>query len=82
MRVFTRSLRAAITSALLSNGRFIFSGTNGFPWDAYYLLSSTNLASGNWTLEATNTFDVNGSFFITNAVTPGAPQKFYRLQLQ
>lgn len=73
----------AITdSALLNGGRFVFSGTNGFAGDNYYLLSSTNLASGNWTVETTNAFDANGVFSTTNSVTPGAPQKFYRLQLQ
>ncbi|HXI71748.1 MAG TPA: hypothetical protein VNN22_15440, partial [Verrucomicrobiae bacterium] len=46
-----------ITNALLNNGQFVISGTNGFAGDNYYLFSSTNLASGKWTLEATNIFD-------------------------
>jgi hypothetical protein len=71
-----------ITNALINNGQFILSGTNGFDGDNYYLLSSTNLALGNWAMEATNAFDATGSFSITNTVAPGAPQKFYRLQLQ
>jgi hypothetical protein len=68
--------------ALLNGGQFVLSGSNGFAGDNYYLLSSTNLALGHWTLETTNTFDANGAFSATNRVTPGAPQKFYRLQLQ
>lgn len=71
-----------ISSDSASGGNFIFSGTNGFPGDVYYLLSSTNLASGHWTLEVTNTFDANGAFSVTNTVAPRAPQEFYRLQLQ
>jgi hypothetical protein len=70
------------SSAMLNGGQFALSGTNGFAGDNYYLFSSTNLASGNWTVETTNTFDANGAFSLTNAVMPGAPQKFYRLQLQ
>jgi hypothetical protein len=71
-----------ITSVLLNDGRLVFSGTNGFAGDNYYLFTSTNLASGNWTLESSNTFDANGAFSITNTVAPGAPQEFYRMQLQ
>jgi hypothetical protein len=69
-------------SALLNGTQFILSGTNGFAGDNYYLLSSPNLASGQWTLETTGTFDASGAFSITNTVTPGASRKFYRLQLQ
>jgi len=71
-----------ISGVSSGGGNLVFSGTNGFPGDTYYLLSSTNLASGHWTLEATTTFDANGVFSVTNIVTKEAPQKFYRLQLQ
>lgn len=71
-----------ITSRALSGGQFVLSGTNGFAGDNYSLLSSTNLALGNWTLETTNAFDTDGVFSVTNAVIPGALQKFYRLQLR
>ncbi|MGH7954279.1 MAG: hypothetical protein ACREFE_20480 [Limisphaerales bacterium] len=73
-----------MNNVYFSNGKFIFSGTNGFAGVGYYVLSSTNLAlpSANWTRETTNNFDnANGFFSITNTVTPAA-QKFYRLQLQ
>jgi len=75
----------AMNSARFSNGKFIFSGTNGFAGVGYYILSSTNLALplSNWTREATNNFDsATGAFSITNTMAPGAAQKFYRLQLQ
>ena len=70
--------------ALLNNGQFVLSGTNGFAGDTYYVLWSTNLVSpsSNWMCVATNAFDATGSFSITNAVAPGLPQNFYRLQLQ
>jgi hypothetical protein len=68
----------------LGNGQFVFSGTNGFAGDTYYVLSSTNpaLPGGGWTLAGTNTFDGTGSFSITNVATSGVSQVFYRLQLQ
>jgi len=72
-----------ITAAASGQGKFIFSGTNGFPGDTFYLLSSTNLASpASWTLESSNAFDSNGSFSITNSMPPVTPQKYYRLKLQ
>lgn len=71
-----------ISNVSPDGGKLVFSGINGFSGDTYYLLSSTNLASGNWTLEATNMFDGNGAFSVTNTVPVGAPQKFYRLRLQ
>jgi len=71
-----------ITQALFGHGQLTLSGTNGFAGDTYYLQSSTNLASANWTTVATNTFAGTGPFTATNAVPTGAPQMFYRLQLQ
>jgi len=72
-----------VTSVMTGAGQFVFSGMNGFPGDTYYLLFSTNLVSpGSWTTESSNTFDANGLFSVTNVLKPGAPQKFYRLQLQ
>jgi hypothetical protein len=71
-----------ISSISPGGGKLIFSGTNCLPGDTYYLLASTNLLLGNWTLQNTNTFNTNGTFSITNTVTPGSPRTFYRLQLQ
>jgi hypothetical protein len=47
------------------------------------VLSSTNvsLTPPDWTRIATNQFDSNGAFAITNALNPALPQNFYRLQL-
>jgi hypothetical protein len=71
-----------ISSVSAGHGQFILSGTNGFPGDTYYVLTSTNVASSNWTFEGSNTFGTNGFFSVTNSIVPGAPQEFYRLQLQ
>jgi hypothetical protein len=71
-----------INSSSMNNGQLVFSGTNGYAGDTYYLLSSTNLASSNWTIVSTNTFSANGIFSITNSATPGSPQTFYQLELQ
>ncbi|MGH7988854.1 MAG: hypothetical protein ACREDS_01480 [Limisphaerales bacterium] len=71
-----------VTRVLFGNGQIVFSGTNGFAGDTYYLLSSTSLASGTWTTVATNTFISTGSFSVTNSVPTSASQMFYRLRLQ
>jgi hypothetical protein len=72
-----------ITDVHLAAGatNIVFSGTNGLVSGNYNVLSSTNLAQTNWTVEATGTFDGSGNFSVTNLITPGTPQKFYRLQL-
>ncbi len=71
-----------ITGTLVSGGNLIFSGTGGTPGWNYYVLTSTNLGSGQWTRLATNQFDPGGNFAVTNAINPGSPPTFYRLQLQ
>ncbi|HTV39737.1 MAG TPA: hypothetical protein VMF08_04120 [Candidatus Sulfotelmatobacter sp.] len=76
-------LPPVVTSVSSSHGQFVLSGTNGFAGDTFFLLAATNLASpGSWTIANSNTFGVNGVFSISNSVTPGSPQQFYRLQLQ
>jgi hypothetical protein len=77
-------LPPVINNTLSRNGQLIFSGTNGFAGDTYYVLSSTNLALPltRWTRTATNTFGGTGSFSVTNSASVGMPQSFYRLQLQ
>jgi autotransporter-associated beta strand protein len=67
--------------AAVAGTGLVFSGTNGMVNGTYHVLSSTNLTQTNWTVEATNTFDGSGNFSVTNAITPGTPQKFYRLQV-
>jgi autotransporter-associated beta strand protein len=66
-----------------SDGNLILSGSNGAPNGGYYLLAATNVALPmlNWTRIATNQFDANGTFAVTNPIAPATPQLFYRLQL-
>ena len=70
-----------IASATFSGGSLIFSGTNGLANATFYVLTSTNVAAplGTWTYASTNVFDANGRFGITNTISSGVPQKFYRL---
>jgi len=49
----------------------------------YWLRCTTNLAlpPTNWSVVATNPFDLNGNFSNQIPMTPGTPQVFYRLEL-
>jgi hypothetical protein len=69
---------------MVSDGNLIFSGTNGVSNASYIVLASTNVATllVNWTALVTNTFDANGAFYVTNTISSGTPQQFYRIQLQ
>jgi len=73
--------RPIITNIHLLSGttNIVFSGTNGL--GTFHVLSSTNLAQTNWTVETTGSFDGNGNFSVTNPIAPGYPHKFYRLQV-
>jgi hypothetical protein len=73
-----------ISSTKISGGNLIFSGTCGTTNGSYLVLTSTNLAVPlmNWTVSTTNNFDGTGGFSATNAIDPGTPQMFYRIQLQ
>lgn len=66
----------------LSDGNLIFSGTGGTAGGSFYVLTTTNLdiPLTNWVTLSTNSFGANGSFSVTNAVTPGTPQQFYRIE--
>ncbi len=61
----------------------IMRGSNGTANASYYLLAATNVAlpMTNWSRLATNQFDVNGGFSLTNAIDPAKNQLFYRLRL-
>ena len=84
---FTNNLAPASPVAVdvsLSVGSFVCSGSNGVPYEPYYVLASTNLGLPltNWTLVSTNAFDLNGNFNFTNPANPNSPQTFYILQEQ
>jgi hypothetical protein len=75
--------RPGIADVSVAGGNLVFSGTNGAPGTTSYVLSSTNVALpvNNWVRVATNVFNNDGRFSFTNAVNPGTPQQFFRLQL-
>ena len=62
-------------------GQFSFSGTNGFPGGTWHLLASSDLRAppADWTVVATNTFDLQGNFNSTNSLNPKLDRRFYRL---
>jgi len=70
------------TAQALSGTDLVLRGV-GHPAGTYLVVVSTNLLSpmANWMPIATNSFDsVTGQFSFTNALVPGNPQLFYRLQ--
>ena len=72
---------SAFTSA---NGSVIFSGMNGTPGKAYWILTGTNLTEpvANWMPVATNTIQGDGQFGFTNVIDLSQPQQFFILKLQ
>jgi hypothetical protein len=63
----------------------VLQGTGGPTNGGYYcwLRGSTNLALPltNWSIVATNPFDLYGNFSNQIPLMPGTPQQFYRLQM-
>ena len=67
-----------------SGTNLIFAGTNGPAGGTNYLVATTSLAApmSQWTRVATNQFDVSGNCLVTNAVSAGTAQQFFRVGLQ
>jgi autotransporter-associated beta strand protein len=65
----------------LSSGNLYLSGSNGVPGQTFYLLGTTNLATPltNWVVLATNAFDTNGEFSVTNNPAGNIAQQFFKL---
>ncbi len=72
----------AFTNVVLSGSNIIISGSGGSPSGTYFVLTATNLLTPliNWGVSSTNYYDSNGNFSVTNPVTVGTPQRFYRIQ--
>jgi hypothetical protein len=70
------------TNSMLRSTNFVLAGSGGDTNGAYALLTSTNLALPltNWTAAATNNFDGNGGFNLTNSMNSAGKQQFYALQ--
>ena len=72
-----------VTNVSLSGTNLILTGTNGSPTQTYYLLASSNLSQSltNWPRVTTSLFDSSGNFAVTNPLSPGFTQRFYRIQV-
>ena len=72
-----------ITNVWLATGGIAMSGTGGSNNGTYHLLASANLTtpSTSWPAIATNSFDANGNFALTNPILPGAGGQFFRLRI-
>lgn len=68
-----------VQTVQFSGDNLIFSGTNGVPNGGYLVLTSTNVAVSltSWAVVATNTFDVNGAFAVTNVINPATDKSFF-----
>jgi alpha-galactosidase len=75
------SPRAIIEKTAVGTGGIEMTGNGGLPNSTFYLLGSSNffLPANQWTTLATNHFDANGRFTLTNAINPVESQVFYRL---
>jgi len=73
-----------ISSVSMITTNIVISVSNGLAGARCHLLSSTNitLPVQNWQRIQTNVFNPDGSLVITNAVIPGEPYRFYRLQFE
>ena len=71
-----------ITQTLITGGNIVLRGTNGSPSGGYEILCATTLSlpSNQWSVIASNVFDLAGKFDFTNTSAAGSPQKFYRLR--
>ncbi len=69
-------------SVLIFGTNVVIAGNGGGTNATYAVLTSTNvtLPLSNWVSMATNPFGLGGSFSFTNPISPGTPQRFYRLR--
>jgi hypothetical protein len=76
------SSRPVIGKTTVSAGNLIFSGTGGVANGSYALLTTTNITTPatNWTSLITNSFGNTGAFSVTNTISTGTPQSFYRIK--
>jgi hypothetical protein len=83
LNVVSGPTQPVIGSTKASGGNLIFSGSGGTANGAYYVLTSTNLATPltNWMVLSTNQFDASGNFSTTNPISPTVPKQFYLIKL-
>jgi len=72
-----------IDSISVSGTNLFLRITDGLLGGAYEVLASTNIATPltNWTILSSGTFDWLGTTTITNAITAGEPERFFRARI-
>ena len=75
-------LPPAIGQIVIDGTNLIISGAGGIPGWNYSVLTATNLAAPVWMSVATNQFETDGTFLLTNPISSGSPQMYFRVQLQ
>ena len=62
----------------------VINAAGGVPYEPVYLLTATNVALPltNWVSLVTNNFNSSGNASFTNAIAPGEPQRYFRLQVE
>jgi len=67
----------------LAGTNLVITGTSPLAGVKYYVLGSTNFQRPrpDWTILATNYFNLAGNLAFTNPISPASPQQFYQLQI-
>jgi len=78
------TLPPLITQVGLAGDTFIMHGSGGTPNWTFYVRATTNVALpfADWDRIATNSFNADGSFTVTNYVDPAVPQRFYVIEIE
>lgn len=68
-------------TATASGGQIILSGSGASPGGSFHVLSTTNLLMplANWNTAASGNFNNSGSFNLSQPVSSGVPQMFYKI---
>jgi autotransporter-associated beta strand protein len=71
------------SAAMLSGGNFVASGSGGYAGGGYSVIVSANLTNPAiaWALLKTGAFDNAGHFAITDLISPGTNQLFFRVRV-
>ena len=69
--------------SVLSGGSIVLTGSGGYAGGGYSVLANTNLAApiSAWTVVRTGTFDSAGNFAVTNPVSAGTNELFFRIRV-
>lgn len=71
-----------IVAPIITDGNLILAGTAGTANGSYVILTSTNVAAplAEWITNSTGTFSDAGAFSNAIPVTPGEPQRYFRIK--